>query len=424
MNSNINYKIKKNVIIRLICNVLAFCMLVLAYLGFSWGEYLSPVQKSGVAVSFVFDISNSMLAKDCPQNTSRIEAAAIYAKKLLQHIESTSVSVVLAKGDGYIAVPLTEDYEAVFSVIDALSPNLMTSKGSNIGAGIDTAISTFPSTQARQGTIVVFTDGEETLYSLEKSLLNAINHGIGVYNGIKTLTLNGITKDYLEILYQGTDKIYIPVEKIELISKYSGREGIAPKINKLGGADWSRTKNRVKTKVNDIADKLLKLYAERESKKGFAFSKDCDMSKDFENDFKFDLTADQSRAIVQIKEDMESIVPMDRLLCGDVGFGKTEVAFRAMMKAVLDSKQVLYLCPTTILSNQQYESAKSRFSTFPVNMGLLNRFVDKSKQKKTLEDLKNGKINSFVHMPYENKLIDYSILNEQEKEWLDEFGVI
>ena len=143
-------------------------------------------------------------------------------------------------------------------------------------------------------------------------------HGIGRYNGIKTLTMNDITKDYLEVLYQGTDKIYIPVEKIELISKYSGREGIAPKINKLGGADWSKTKNRVKTKVNDIADKLLKLYAERESKKGFAFSKDCDMSKDFENDFKFDLTADQSRAIVQIKEDMESIVPMDRLLSDDV----------------------------------------------------------------------------------------------------------
>ena len=217
-------------------------------------------------------------------------------------------------------------------------------------------------------------------------------HGIGRYNGIKTLTMNDITKDYLEVLYQGTDKIYIPVEKIELISKYSGREGIAPKINKLGGADWSKTKNRVKTKVNDIADKLLKLYAERESKKGFAFSKDCDMSKDFENDFKFDLTADQSRAIVQIKEDMESIVPMDRLLCGDVGFGKTEVAFVAAFKAILDSKQVLFLCPTTILSNQHYDNAKERFKNFPVNIGLLNRFTSPKEVARVLNGLKDGTI--------------------------------
>ena len=217
-------------------------------------------------------------------------------------------------------------------------------------------------------------------------------HGIGRYNGIKTLTMNDITKDYLDVLYQGTDKIYIPVEKIELISKYSGREGIAPKINKLGGADWSKTKNRVKTKVNDIADKLLKLYAERESKKGFAFSKDCDMSKDFENDFKFDLTADQSRAIVQIKEDMESIVPMDRLLCGDVGFGKTEVAFVAAFKAILDSKQVLFLCPTTILSNQHYDNAKERFKNFPVNIGLLNRFTSPKEVTRVLNGLKDGTI--------------------------------
>ena len=217
-------------------------------------------------------------------------------------------------------------------------------------------------------------------------------HGIGRYNGIKTLTMNDITKDYLEVLYQGNDKIYIPVEKIELISKYSGREGIAPKINKLGGSDWSKTKNRVKTKVNDIADKLLKLYAERESKKGFAFSKDCDMSKDFENDFKFDLTADQRRAIVQIKEDMESIVPMDRLLCGDVGFGKTEVAFVAAFKAILDSKQVLFLCPTTILSNQHYDNAKERFKNFPVNIGLLNRFTSPKEVTRVLNGLKDGTI--------------------------------
>ena len=217
-------------------------------------------------------------------------------------------------------------------------------------------------------------------------------HGIGVYNGIKTLTLNGITKDYLEVLYQGTDKIYIPVEKIDLLAKYSGKEGAAPKINKLGGNEWNKTKARVKSKVNDMADELLALYAERESRKGFAFSADCDMSQDFERDFPYELTRDQMQAISQIKKDMECPVPMDRLLCGDVGFGKTEVAFVAAFKAVLDSKQVLFLCPTTILSNQHYENAKLRFKNFPVSIGLLNRFTTPKEAKRILDGLKDGTI--------------------------------
>ena len=217
-------------------------------------------------------------------------------------------------------------------------------------------------------------------------------HGIGVYNGIKTLTLNNITKDYLEVLYQGTDKIYIPVEKIDLLAKYSGKEGVSPKINKLGGNEWAKTKARVKSKVNDMADKLLALYAERESRKGFAFSPDCDMSFDFEQEFPYELTHDQVQAINQIKTDMESSIPMDRLLCGDVGFGKTEVAFVAAFKAALDSKQVLFLCPTTILSNQHYENAKIRFKNFPVSIALLNRFTSSKETKRILEGLKNGTI--------------------------------
>ena len=217
-------------------------------------------------------------------------------------------------------------------------------------------------------------------------------HGIGVYNGIKTLTLNGITKDYLEVLYQGTDKIYIPVEKIDLLAKYSGKEGAVPKINKLGGNEWNKTKARVKSKVNDMAEQLLALYAERESRKGFAFSPDCEMLNDFEQDFPYELTKDQTQAISQIKADMECSVPMDRLLCGDVGFGKTEVAFVAAFKAILDSKQVLFLCPTTILSNQHYENAKLRFRNFPVSIGLLNRFTTPKEVKRILDGLKNGTI--------------------------------
>ena len=221
-------------------------------------------------------------------------------------------------------------------------------------------------------------------------------HGIGIYNGIKTLTLNDITKDYLEVLYQGTDKIYIPVEKIDLLSKFSGREGMIPKVNKLGGTEWQKTKARVKSRVTDMADQLIKLYAERESRKGFAFSEDCDLSLEFEKNFPYDLTMDQKHAIAQIKEDMESPVPMDRLLCGDVGFGKTEVAFVAAFKAILDSKQVLFLCPTTILSNQHYDNALIRFQNFPVSIALLNRFTTPKEVNRILNGLKDGTIDMVI----------------------------
>ena len=217
-------------------------------------------------------------------------------------------------------------------------------------------------------------------------------HGIGVYNGIKTLKQQDYLKDFLEILYQGKDKLYIPVEKIDLISKFTGKEGIIPKINKLGGTEWHKTKLRVKNKVKDIASKLLKLYALREMKQGFQFSKDNELQIMFEEEFPFEPTKDQIFVTNQIKKDMESKTPMDRLLCGDVGYGKTEVAFRAIFKAVNDGKQVLYLCPTTILSKQQYESAKQRFKNFPVNIALLNRFTSTKEAKNILLELENGKI--------------------------------
>ena len=217
-------------------------------------------------------------------------------------------------------------------------------------------------------------------------------HGIGIYNGIKVLTTAGISKDYIEVLYSGKDKLYIPVEKIDLLYKYVGKEGMIPKVNKMDGVDWKKTKQRVKQKVADMADKLLKLYAERELRKGYAFSKDGELIEAFDSDCSFNLTQDQQIAVNQIKEDMEKNLPMDRLLCGDVGFGKTEVAFRAAMKAIVDSKQVLFLCPTTILSNQHYENAIKRFENFPVNIALLNRFTTKKETTRILEGLKNGTI--------------------------------
>ncbi len=221
-------------------------------------------------------------------------------------------------------------------------------------------------------------------------------HGIGVYNGIHTITQFGLMKDYLEILYAGKDKLYIPVEKIDLISKFSGNEGVVPKVNKLGGSDWNKVKARVKNKIHDIADKLIRLYAEREMKQGFAFSPDGEFQESFEESFEYQETKDQLIAIDQIKHDMESSVPMDRLLCGDVGYGKTEVAFRAIFKAVMDSKQVLYLCPTTILSSQHYHNALNRFSSFPVRIGLLNRFTTQKEKKKIIDGLKDGSIDVVI----------------------------
>ena len=181
-----------------------------------------------------------------------------------------------------------------------------------------------------------------------------------------------------------------------MLSKFSGRDGYTPKINKLGSIEWEKTKARVRKKITDMAEQLLKLYAEREQKKGFAFSKDCDMLLDFEHDFPYDLTADQKKAIIQIKEDMESTIPMDRLLCGDVGFGKTEVAFVAAFKAMLDSKQVFFLCPTTILSSQHYENAIERFKNYPVSIALLNRFSSPKEVSKIKQGLLDGTIDMVI----------------------------
>ena len=250
-------------------------------------------------------------------------------------------------------------------------------------------------------------------------------HGIGIYNGIKNLNVNKISKDYLEILYQGTDKIYIPVEKIDSLYKYSAQEGVIPKINKLDSIEWEKTKTRVRKKINDIADKLLKIYAERESRKGFAFSKDNEMSVEFANAFPYELTKDQQRAIEQIKIDMESSTPMDRLLCGDVGFGKTEVAFVSAFKAILDSKQVLFLCPTTILSSQHYENALVRFKDFPVNIALLNRFTSPKETKRIISGIADGTIDMVIgtHRLLSNDIkpkdLGLLIIDEEQR-----FGVV
>ena len=221
-------------------------------------------------------------------------------------------------------------------------------------------------------------------------------YGVGQYLGIETKEIDGLHKDFLKVVYKGNDTLLIPLEQFHLIRKFIGKGGAVPKIHKLGTNEWEKTKNRIREKVNDLAERLINLYALREEKIGFAFSEDSILQREFEDAFEYELTRDQSIAIDEIKRDMESQKPMDRLLCGDVGFGKTEVAIRAAFKAILDNKQVAYLCPTTILSRQHYETFMKRCEDFPVSIAVINRFVDPARQKEIIRKVKNHEVDIVI----------------------------
>ncbi len=222
------------------------------------------------------------------------------------------------------------------------------------------------------------------------------HHGIGIYRGIITLETNGIHKDYLKIEYKNKDVVYIALEQFKLIRKYVSKEGVVPKIHKLGSKEWEKTKSKVKERIKDIAEKLIQLYSLRSQKAGFAFSKDDFLSQSFEQDFGYELTFDQKKALQEIKEDMEKPIIMDRLLCGDVGFGKTEVAFRAIFKAINSGKQVALLCPTTLLARQHYLTAVERFKNYGVRIALLSRMVSEKEQQSILKRLKEKEIDLII----------------------------
>lgn len=223
-----------------------------------------------------------------------------------------------------------------------------------------------------------------------------VDHGIGRYAGTETLEVNGIHKDYLQIIYKGNDKLYVPVEHIDQVQKYVSAEGKEPKIYSLGGGEWKKVKSKARSSIQNIADDLIKLYAQREASKGFAFPKDGPAQREFEAAFPYQETADQLQAIEEIKRDMESEKPMDRLLCGDVGYGKTEVALRAAFKAIEGGKQVAFLVPTTILAQQHYETARERFENFPVTIRVMSRFRTRKEQSETLSGLKDGTIDLVI----------------------------
>lgn len=223
-----------------------------------------------------------------------------------------------------------------------------------------------------------------------------VNHGIGKFMGMTTMEVDGVHQDYMTIQYKGSGQLFIPVTQLNLVQKYVAAEGKSPKLNKLGGSDWAKTKKNVASKIEDIADDLIELYAKREAEKGFAFKPDDSYQHQFDNDFPYTETPDQLRSIEEIKKDMERERPMDRLLVGDVGYGKTEVALRAAFKAVESGKQVAILVPTTILAQQHFDTMNERFEGYPIATGILSRFQTGAQVKETLEGLKDGSVDVIV----------------------------
>lgn len=251
-----------------------------------------------------------------------------------------------------------------------------------------------------------------------------VEHGIGKYLGIRKERIEGYEDDFITIEYLGGDKLFVPLERINFVQKYHAPENVKPKIDKLGGKTWQRTRQKVRKKIRDMAEKLLKIYARRTAAKGYAFSFDTELHKEFDGFFPYEETPDQLTSINEIKHDMEESRPMDRLLCGDVGYGKTEVIMRACFKAVCDSKQVAVLVPTTILAEQHYETFVSRFSAFPVKIDYLNRFKSRPEQKATLKNLAEGGVDIIIgtHMLLGKDVIFYNlgllVIDEEHK-----FGV-
>ncbi len=249
---------------------------------------------------------------------------------------------------------------------------------------------TYTSQAYKEGEKVVFADLKIGDYVVHK------NYGIGIYIGINTITADKTTKDYIKLKYQNDDILYVPTSQLDNIRKYIGGDELKPQINKLGSKDWRETKAKVKKNLREVAKDLIELYAKREKAKGYSFSKDTPWQKQFEDKFPYQETEDQLRCIKEVKQDMESQRPMDRLLCGDVGYGKTEVAIRAAFKAVMNQKQVAYLVPTTVLAQQQYEEFKNRMADFPIRVEILNRFKSAKYQKEVIKKLALGEVDVVI----------------------------
>lgn len=221
-------------------------------------------------------------------------------------------------------------------------------------------------------------------------------HGIGRYIGVENVEVSGVHRDYLLIAYAGNDKLYVPVDQVSMLHKYVGSEGSVPRLSKMGGSDWKKTTAKAAKAITELAEELLRLYAQRQIIQGHAFSPDTQLQKEFEDEFPYEETPDQLKAISEIKADMEKPQPMERLLCGDVGYGKTEVAIRAAFKAVVDGKQVAVMVPTTVLAQQHYLTFKERMRNFGINVEMLNRFCSTKEQKRILQNLEDGRVDILI----------------------------
>ena len=303
--------------------------------------------------------------------------ASIYQEKLNQTIinqDIKTVTITLGKiSKGFYSIDLNQIVMVASDLVDG-TRTLKKRKSETF----------------KQGEKVVFADLKVGDYVVHR------RYGIGVYIGVNTINADGTTRDYIKLKYAGDDILYIPTNSLDEIRKYVGGEEINLKLNKLGSKDWEKTTNKVRNNLRAVAKELIELYARREKARGYAFSKDTEWQKQFEEAFPYVETDDQLRCIDEVKKDMENEKPMDRLLCGDVGYGKTEVAIRAAFKAVMDHKQVVYLAPTTVLAKQQYETFKERMKDFPITVDVLNRFRSTKDKNRIIKEMKLGDIDILV----------------------------
>ena len=296
--------------------------------------------------------------------------------------EEINPSEVPSNGIGLTQFKLLEGFELIDENIMYLSPREL--------FGYKTHVSKFLTRYKSSKVLKSYEELEKGDYVVHEEC------GIGQFEEICTMLVQGVNKDFLKIKYANAGVLYVPLEQFRLVRKYVSKEGAVPKINKIGGTEWEKTKQKIKNRVNDLADRLIELYAIRNSTPGFAFKEDDEFQYAFEKAFPYSLTSDQLKAVEEIKKDMQAPYPMDRLLCGDVGFGKTEVAFRAAFKAIISGTQVALLCPTTLLARQHYEKAIERFSLFGVRVAMFSRFVPEVVQKRQIEEIGKGNIHLII----------------------------
>ena len=414
----------------------------------TWNEVLS--EYSDGRTVFVdnlargsFDVPVKNLVSVTAQQTSRWDGTLSYLLEDLEPAQRLGYTVVVMAGTEKSAKELAFDLETeglkarFFSVIPAEFPKKTVSViGGSVSGGIEYAAEKFmlftygratPKAQKKVQKKFKTGRGLTSLEEIAKGdyVVHAV-HGIGIFDGIKTMNVAGKIKDYIKINFRGSDVLYLPVTQLDLLAKYvsPGDTDKAIKLSRLGSDEWKNTQKKVRTAVKDMAAQLTKIYSARMNSKGFAFSPDIDMQSDFERRFEFEETDDQLIAINEIKSDMERSSPMDRLLCGDVGFGKTEVALRAAFKCIADGKQCAILVPTTILAFQHYQTIKKRFDGFPVEIDMLSRFRTQKERTEIKKALKRGSIDiivgthSIIAKSVEFKDLGLLIVDEEQR-----FGV-